>query len=540
MKIKVKFKSIEGEALEIYNTFHMKEGSEFIATPVTIQALIDISKKTSIKNVLEMGSGIGTISYTLLKYTDAHIDLYEDNEYCQNALKKNLEQFEGRYTLLPNYKIHPPRKRYDLFIVDGGNGKRHDGGAIDAIDSLLNFIDDISIVYVEGHRYTQRARLRKILSRRYIYSLVEYDSVLVDNGEFKGELTVYCKKSNNSYAKKINYIYWSILEPKFFKNAFLFKIKNVKVMLINAVKTIFRSSGFILGKFIKKISSDNKKQIYIFCAYLNKITDSWLYVLSYDFTMALANSSHHSSDKEMLVSKFINQKVDISLDISKRTQRQIFISKIYEPHITNYLKDHLKNSDIFIDVGANVGYYTLLASDILSNSGEVLSFEPEPENLNCLRKNTSTRKNVRVFGIALAAESGEGLLYLNPENEGGHSMKHNFSNFCGSKEFSQYIVQKSKLDDLFFSSKYTNKKNIIIKIDVEGYELDVLTGMEQLLSSNKEIEILCEVSENKKEIFNLLQNKGFTPYLLDHGGNPITTKMGENRKRDYLFKRQQH
>ncbi|MCL9972290.1 MAG: rRNA adenine N-6-methyltransferase family protein, partial [Candidatus Pacebacteria bacterium] len=119
----VRYGRVSPEAAEIYAHFSAQEGSEYIATPVTIQAILDQNTKTPLSRVLEMGAGIGTLTYTVAKYTKAHIDTYEDNAFCIAALTKHLAGLESSYTLMTDYAVTPPVRTYDLVLIDGGGGK---------------------------------------------------------------------------------------------------------------------------------------------------------------------------------------------------------------------------------------------------------------------------------------------------------------------------------------------------------------------------------------------------------------------------------
>lgn len=228
MKKRICYKAFKSRTLDIYNSFSQKEGAQHIATPVTIQALIDITNKVPTKHVLEIGAGIGTLTYTLLKHTDAYVDTYEDNIFCRNALSQNISDFSGRYTVLSDYSKKPPRNKYDLIIVDGGSGKHGDGGKMKVVEEVISYLEDVKIVYIEGGRHIQRALLRKALSGRFRYKLIEYKEVEIDGNFFKGGLAIYCTPESNALARSVNYFYWGILDWNSFKNAVMYRINHLK------------------------------------------------------------------------------------------------------------------------------------------------------------------------------------------------------------------------------------------------------------------------------------------------------------------------
>lgn len=228
MKKHIRYKQISSEALETYRTFSAKDGSQHIATPITIQALIDLNKEMPIRYVLEMGAGIGTISYTLLKYTDANVDLYEDNHFCQGELAKNLSGFTERCKLLTDYSQKPTRSSYDLFVVDGGSGKGEDGGRMKIVQFLAAALDDVKVCYIEGGRHTQRTLLRRTLSRRFRYRLVEYDYAEAEGQIFKGGLAIHCQPTRSVIIRWINFIYWEVTEWTPIKNAIVYRLQCLK------------------------------------------------------------------------------------------------------------------------------------------------------------------------------------------------------------------------------------------------------------------------------------------------------------------------
>ena len=198
------------KAVDIYNSFKNKEGSEHIATPISIDALLRLNPKT----VLEMGGGIGTLTYALTSL-GAEVDVYEDNEYCQVQLEKNVTG----HNLLKSYDILPSKKEYDLLIVDGASGKKHDGGSVDAVEKILNSVDTVRSVYIEGGRNVQRTRVRKILKNKYTYTLTNF------TGDMKGGLLIRCRKSKNTVFRWANYIFWELIEWTAIKNFILYRVK---------------------------------------------------------------------------------------------------------------------------------------------------------------------------------------------------------------------------------------------------------------------------------------------------------------------------
>jgi len=176
------------------------------------------------------------------------------------------------------------------------------------------------------------------------------------------------------------------------------------------------------------------------------------------------------------------------------------INGVYEPLATEIIKKEVKSGDIVLDIGAHIGYYTLIFAKLVGENGKVFAFEADPTNFNLLKKNIITNgyKNVILIHKAVCNETKKIKLYLCEYNNGMHRIYK--SKFCRS----HIEIESTRLDDYFEKINF-NKQINFIKIDVEGAELDVLRGMSLLLDKNKKLKILTE----------------FTPVsLFEQGHNP--------------------
>ena len=146
------------------------------------------------------------------------------------------------------------------------------------------------------------------------------------------------------------------------------------------------------------------------------------------------------------------------------------LSPLGEIKIRDYFK--LK-SGIFLDVGANVGKYSVIIGNQLRENGKVFAFEPEPSNLKALKRNLELNRltNVNIIPLACSDKKDRLKLYLNEKNSGGHSLI--------EKQTSFIEVDVDTLDNRIEKQKI--KKVDMIKIDVEGAEADVLKGAKKIL-----------------------------------------------------------
>ena len=188
-------REISAEARSVYDLFSRKKYAEHIATPVSIEALLRIIKRVNPKNILEIGGGIGTLTYAIAQNSDAHVDVFEDLPFCIEAFKENLKGFENRYTLVTSYDgFQAPRKSYDLIIVDGGPN--------DFLVRMVNGLNDIAVIYTDGHRHEPQRVMRRELRKRYIFKLREYVDA---EAKFKGGFSTICRPSKNVIARAVSY-----------------------------------------------------------------------------------------------------------------------------------------------------------------------------------------------------------------------------------------------------------------------------------------------------------------------------------------------
>jgi FkbM family methyltransferase len=158
----------------------------------------------------------------------------------------------------------------------------------------------------------------------------------------------------------------------------------------------------------------------------------------------------------------------------------------------------VKKNDICYDVGANVGFYTLLFSEIVQDGGLVIAFEPSPNNINYLKKcqKINNLTNVKVIEAAVADMSGECFFDLSLNSSVGRI-----------SDNGKLKVKSISLDD--FIANGANPPNII-KIDVEGAELKVLRGSTKLLQKyHPKIFLATHNSNINKDCIEFLQNKGY-------------------------------
>lgn len=199
------------EAASVYRHFKSLPGSDHIAKPVNLSAIIEICKKEKPTRVLELGGGIGAISYAVLAHSDAFIDIYENNDFCIGALQKNLKEFEGRFSIIPDYKTLPPARRYDFFVVDGGTSGTKDDEYKMMVHNFIRHLESLKFVYIEGRRGLQRDLVRDALRDQYIYRLIKYADAIFDGKSMSGGLKIVCYPVSSAIIRQINFLFWNTI-----------------------------------------------------------------------------------------------------------------------------------------------------------------------------------------------------------------------------------------------------------------------------------------------------------------------------------------
>lgn len=212
-------------------------------------------------------------------------------------------------------------------------------------------------------------------------------------------------------------------------------------------------------------------------------------------------------------------------------EKPLFLNGTYEAGTLDIIGKCLKKDDIFIDVGANIGLMSIFASRIVRPNGIIYSFEPEPETFMILNKNIAINKikNIRAYNIGVGERQYKSVIFTNPyAGRGGASLIKPFN----QKDSIKYEIYIEKLDDIIF--EYNIKKIRMLKIDVEGWELNVLKGAKFLLQSIEApiicIEFCIEYSKIVKSLKNIhltdiynyiLMINEYRIYKLKYGkGNP--------------------
>jgi FkbM family methyltransferase len=179
----------------------------------------------------------------------------------------------------------------------------------------------------------------------------------------------------------------------------------------------------------------------------------------------------------------------------------------YERHTQRLFRKHIKPGAIVFDVGANVGFFTLLASRLAGETGRVFAFEPLPRNLALLREHVRLNRamNVTILPLAVAADGGSGRFLMGENPSQG-----------GLSSGGEIEVATDSLDGLVESGELPRPD--FIKMDIEGGEDDALAGATEVLKSPRLTLLLSTHGwEHHQHCWSLLKLAGFDLRLARDG-----------------------
>ncbi len=210
----------------------------------------------------------------------------------------------------------------------------------------------------------------------------------------------------------------------------------------------------------------------------------------------------------------------------------------FEQQEVALLAERLKHAGVFVDIGANIGYFVCLA---LQMSRHVIAVEPLAENLNQLYANLQANdwSSVEVFPVGLASRPGIAPLY------GGGTGASLIPRWAGTATYWQRTIPLSTLDTLL-ESRFLQQQ-LVIKIDVEGTEFDVLQGAQQTLRRSPRPVWMVEVCLTEhhpdgfnpmfQQVFDLFWKAGYQAYSVERNSRMIhpgdVRRWLRHRKRDF-------
>lgn len=244
-----------------------------------------------------------------------------------------------------------------------------------------------------------------------------------------------------------------------------------------------------------------------------------------------------------LISK-LNWKIKIKHDITKRVfhlrswshRGYWYYGKSREIHETIFYNNFIKNGYNIPEVGGHIGYITQIFENLSGDLGRVVVLEPSLESYELLLKN----KLDTTVALNMGASNQSGFLEFYSENFGGftNSLVKEFvldsingnisSQNSGARDLRSSKIEVDTIDNIL---SIRNFHPDFVKIDVEGAEFDVLSGMSKSLANVKAL--MIEISRNHEEVINLLESCNFI--RVDHEGRAGKLLNPDEASRNYFY-----
>lgn len=217
-----------------------------------------------------------------------------------------------------------------------------------------------------------------------------------------------------------------------------------------------------------------------------------------------------------------------------------YIYSGFEETYIIFTRNYLKRSDIYIDIGSNIGLFSLHAAQIVGESGKVYAFEPTPDTYERLRQNIDLNKfNDKVITNNLGLSSEKGILTMNITID-GYDAWNTFASSTDVPFQKQLLIPVDTLDNYLKSHNINHDDIALIKIDVEGWEVAVIKGAIETLNQLNSPALMVEFTEtnllaagtNCYELYDIVTSLGYRWYTYDSNNNCL---IPEPKKLHYPY-----
>lgn len=217
----------------------------------------------------------------------------------------------------------------------------------------------------------------------------------------------------------------------------------------------------------------------------------------------------------------------LHVDLRTSIGREILLTGAFDPIVFQPLAQRLRPGDTFVDVGINIGYYSLLALEKVGPTGQVHGFDIDPRPLGLIRKTIKENnlQNLHLHAVAVGDRVGQGVLVK--MSDSGHSYM--TSNAAGS------LMPMTTLDALYEAGELPPAR--AIKIDIEGGEYGVLKGARRYILESRPMivfeaqnKFLARNEADLDDVFRFLQTCGYTWKMLAGAGSPTVVAQYANEQ----------
>ena len=192
------------------------------------------------------------------------------------------------------------------------------------------------------------------------------------------------------------------------------------------------------------------------------------------------------------------------------------------------LRKHVKSGMTVLDIGANIGFYTILLSGLVGKEGVVYAFEPDKLNFDLLEQLTKNLDNVKCINAACGEKNGTAFLFRSEKMNIDHQV------YDSGESRNKIAIKMVSVDDYL-----KGEKNSIsfIKIDVQGYDYFVFRGMKETVARSTEVFIIGELwpyglkkaGSSADKYLTEVKEAGFDIHILSEGENNDFSSYTENK-----------
>jgi FkbM family methyltransferase len=229
----------------------------------------------------------------------------------------------------------------------------------------------------------------------------------------------------------------------------------------------------------------------------------------------------------------------ISVNPSDILGRYVYYFGVWEPNLTSWIAQRLAPGDVFIDIGANIGYYVLLASRLVGDSGKSVAIEALPAIFSQLQRNLRINKVENVRAVNCAAWDKEEMITMYTHTDDSPVTTTAMPGWASEWHLERKCqVPAAPVSTILEPDEI--KVARLIKIDVEGAEWHVLSGMRSMMAQCRDdLEIIVEVTpqmlqtEGKsfQDVLDYFGNWNFYPYWIDNSATAYVARSAARPRR---------
>ena len=234
---------------------------------------------------------------------------------------------------------------------------------------------------------------------------------------------------------------------------------------------------------------------------------------------------------------YVEDVVGHKMFLDEKDSLRLSVARVFEPVVTRLFEREVRDGQTVLDIGANIGYFTLLLARQVGPTGRVFAFEPDPTNFGLLQRNVAANgySNVSFVQRAVWSATGPLRLYLSDENKGDHRV------YDSDDGRAALTIEAVRLDDYFAS--LPDLRVDVVKMDVQGSEAHALSGMRGLLGRRREATLVTEfwpaglhrAGSSARGYLEALSDLGFRPYLVDERADRLLPADPERLLAEYTI-----